>query len=92
MTTRKKLEAYAQADIRTCDPRALVDLKDVAVDTALPVSQRVRQFLDQVHNPYLFKVDGIVVKVNYRGNQDLSSALSGLLASQGFPLLGNADS
>jgi hypothetical protein len=41
----------------------------------------MEQFLRQVGNPYLFRVDGIVVKASYlpRANRRLSDALPGLL-------------
>ena len=82
MMNRQNLKQCAHADINTCNPRDLVDLQNVTIDTTLPVSQRISQFLDQVHNPYLFKVDGVVVKVNYSGGKWLSSTLAGLLIPQ----------
>ena len=75
------LERYRAADLMTCDPGGLTDLRDVQIDTALPVRERMVSYLQQVGNPYLFKVDGIVVKVSYlpQANRRLSDALPGLL-------------
>ena len=80
MMNQQTLAQCAQTDINTCDPKDLVDLRNVTIDTALPVSMRINQFLDQVHNPYRFKVDGVVVKVNYSGGKRLSSTLASLLS------------
>lgn len=82
MMNRQMLAQCARADINTCDPGDLVDLQNVTIDTTLPVPQRISQFLHQVHNPYLFRVDGVVVKVHFGGGKPLASTLAGLLISQ----------
>lgn len=82
MMSRQDLNQCAQADINACDPKDLVDLKDVTIDASLPVPERIDRFLAQVRNPYLFKVDGLVVKVNYGGSKNLSSSLSSLMIPQ----------
>ena len=89
--TRQALDAYAKASIHLCDPQELAELRDVTIDRSLPVADRVSRFLAQVGNPYLFKVDGMVVKVNYGGSQTLSTALAGLLAAQESPVLVESD-
>lgn len=79
--SKASLERYRAADLMTCDPGALADLRDVQIDTARPVRERMVSYLQQVGNPYLFKVDGIVVKATYlpQANRRLSDALPGLL-------------
>ena len=59
------LEQCRCADLMACDPAQLVDLQDVHIDTALPVRKRLERFVQQVGNPYLFKVDGLVIKAVY---------------------------
>ena len=78
---KNALEQYRNTDIMACDPDLLVDLREVQIDTALPVQKRMEQFIQQVGNPYLFKVDGIVVKASFlpQVGQSLSDALPGLL-------------
>lgn len=82
MMSRQLLAECALADINACNPQDLVDLKDVTIHANLPVPDRISLFVDQVRNPYLFKVDGLVVKVNFGGSRSLRSALSSLLMSQ----------
>ena len=79
--SRAALERYRAADLMTCDPGGLADLRDVHIDTARPIQERMVSYLDQVGNPYLFKVDGLVVKASYlpQANRRLSDALPGLL-------------
>lgn len=78
---KNALEQYRKADIMACDPDRLVDLREVHIDTALPVPRRMVGFIQQVGNPYLFKVDGLVVKASYlpQANRRLSDALPSLL-------------
>ena len=78
---KNALEQYRKADIMACDPDRLVDLREVHIDTALPVPRRMVGFIQQVGNPYLFKVDGLVVKASYlpQATRRLSDALPGLL-------------
>ena len=75
------LELQRNSDIMACDANMLVDLREVKIDTSLPVHKRMEQFLRQVGNPYLFRVDEIVVKASYlpQANRRLSDALPGLL-------------
>ena len=79
--TKNALEQYRNTDIMACDPDRLVDLREVHIDTALPVPRRMVGFIQQVGNPYLFKVDGLVVKASYlpQATRRLSHALPGLL-------------
>lgn len=79
--SRAALERYRAADLMTCDPGGLADLRDVQIDTSLPVRERMVSYLQQVGNPYLFKVDGLVVKASYlpQANRRLSDALPDLL-------------
>ena len=78
--TGKELMNCRQADILTCDAANLVDLKEVNICADLPLPNRAEQYLQQVRNPYLFRVDKLIVKVSFSGNRDLSSSLTGLMA------------
>ena len=75
------LEQYRSADIMACDPDKLVDLQDVQIDTSRPLSERMDAFVQQIGNPYLFKVDGLVIKATYlpHVSRRLSDAIPGLL-------------
>jgi hypothetical protein len=62
------LEKCRNRDILSCNPDDLVDLQDVHIDTSRPVRERMEDYLKQVGNPYLFKVDGLIVKAVYLPN------------------------
>ena len=52
-------------DPRTVDRDALVDIRDVKVNTALPQQERALDFLRQIKNPYCYKHGKYVVKVRF---------------------------
>ena len=72
------LDRCRAADLSSCDAASLVDLRDIRIDTGKPLAERVPAYLEQVKNPYLFKVGDIVVKVNYDGGRTLSDSLTSL--------------
>ena len=78
---RNQMPLTRRSDLMSCDPDGLVDLRDVRIDTSLPVRERMAGFVQQVGDPYLFKVDGLVIKATYlpQANRSLSDALPGLL-------------
>ena len=43
----------------------LVDIRNVKIDRTLPSDERVRSFIEQIKNPYCFKVGDTVVKVSF---------------------------
>jgi len=76
--TREELIYCCCADLTDCSPEHLVDLKQVEIDSSLPVSMKMEHFLEQVQNPYLFRVDQLIVKVSFSGTRELSSVLTDL--------------
>ena len=44
---------------------SLVDIRDVRIDRTLPMEERVKSYVEQVKNPYMFKVGNTVVRVSY---------------------------
>lgn len=46
---------------------SLVDIRDVQIDAALSQEEKIRSFIEQVKDPYRFKVGDVVVNVSYSG-------------------------
>ncbi len=66
--TKKRCILLKNVDIRTVDQSILKDMSDVKIDTSLPIPERVAAFLEQIKNPYVFKVGDVAVKVSYKEN------------------------
>ena len=43
----------------------LVDLKDIRIDKDSSVQSKITSFIEQIKNPYFFKVGKIAVKLNF---------------------------
>ena len=82
MDRKTELDRLKNMDIEQCEPDQLVDLKSVSIDKSLPVPERMRSFVDQVKNPYLFKVDDIAVKVEFSSGKSFEDSLLSFLLAE----------
>ena len=76
--TGANLIKYHAAHILDCDGNKLVNLKQLQIAIDLPVQERMTQFMEQVQNPYLFRIDQLIVKVSFSGDRDLQSVIAAL--------------
>ena len=63
---RTDFEMLKSVDIKNVDKGSLIDLDEVQIDDTRPVSERILSFLQQVQNPYCFRIGDVAVKVNYK--------------------------
>lgn len=62
--------------------RSLVDIRDVRVDASAPVKERMRSYVEQIGNPYLFRMGDVVVRVSYADTQaTIDDSFANLIAS-----------
>ena len=80
--SKAALDRYRAADLMTCDPGVLADLRDVQIDTSLPVRERMVSYLGQVGNPYLFKAEGLIIRAVFSpgSGRSLMDALTALMS------------
>lgn len=64
--TQSNIDEMKNIDIRSVDKSQLIDLNTVKIDNTKPVAERVESFLQQIHNPYCFRIGDVAVKVNYK--------------------------
>ncbi len=61
---------------------SLVDIRDVKIDRSKPVEERMKSYVEQIKNPYLFKVGNTIVRVSYSNTQaTINDNFVNLLAS-----------
>ena len=66
----------------TADMSGLVDIRDVKVDRSLPVEDRIRSYVEQVKDPYCFRVGDVKVRVSFASNgRTLNDSFADMLAS-----------
>ena len=60
---------------------SLVDIRDVKLDSSMEQADRARSFIQQVKNPYRFKVGDVVVNVAYtNGGATLNECFADMLS------------
>ena len=59
----------------------LIDLKDIKIDENKPINERMRDYLDQIKDPYLFRVGDIVVRVKFAGEESLQTKIEEMMRS-----------
>lgn len=61
----EKWEEFCQADIRTAVLEEVVDIRNFVPDESLPQAERLRQYLELVHNPFLVRYGDYIIKLEY---------------------------
>ena len=78
-TVNDLMKTFRNADILTCNSDELVDLRNVKTNRKKPLGSRADDFFAQVGNPYLFRVDDVVVKVEFGDGKDFSEILTNVI-------------
>lgn len=63
--TVQELEEMKNVDIRKVDKGVLKDIRQIEVSQSLPLAERVKEFVEQIGNPYCFRVGSVAVKVAF---------------------------
>ena len=59
----------------------LVDISDVVIDKSLPLEERVKSYVEQIKDPYCFKVGDVVVRVSYADkDKSLTDSFTSMIA------------
>ena len=61
----KTLQELKCVNIKEVNPEELVDISEIEIDMKQSVQKRVKEYVEQVHNPYLVRVGEYVVKIGY---------------------------
>ena len=64
--TKEELDRMAAVDVRTVDISTLTDLRDIEIDTSLPVEKKLAAFAEQTANVYVNRIGDYVVKVRFQ--------------------------
>lgn len=74
--TSAQLAAMSRQDIETIKREELADISAVSIRPDLPHEEKIRDFLEQIQNPYCFLCGNIPVKVCFTdGGPKLGQAL-----------------
>ena len=62
----EELNEMASVDVRTVDIDTLTDLRDIVIDTKLPVEKKLAAFVKQTKNVYVHRIEDFVIKVKFQ--------------------------
>ena len=68
MITNLDLEKFKRQNIDDVEIDNLKDISEIIIDKSKPIAERVRSFMEQTGNPYLFKVGNTPVKTSFASN------------------------
>lgn len=60
-----KISKYKNIDINELDLDDLVELKSIKISRRKSRVDRTLDFLNEIENPYCFKVDGFIIKIEF---------------------------
>lgn len=64
--TDEELDAMEAVDVRTVEINTLTDIRDIKVDTKLPVEKKLALFAEQTNNLFIHRIGDYVVKVRFQ--------------------------
>lgn len=77
------IAAMKQIDLSAVDRDALVDIRDVKVNMALPKQERAADFIRQIGNPYCYRHGKYIVRVAFSDTEvSLEERLAGYIRSK----------
>ena len=59
------LQELQRVNMKEANLDELVDVSEIEIDTKQSVQKRVKEYVEQVQNPYLVRVGEYVVKIGY---------------------------
>ena len=66
--TLQELEEKRNVEFENIDLDTLIELKTIKINPSKPVEEKINEFINQIKNPYIFKVGEVAVKVNFAEN------------------------
>lgn len=64
--TLEDLKRMQEVDVQTVNIEDLTDIRDIQIDTKLPVEEKLRQFAEQTNNLYVHRFGDYIVKVKFQ--------------------------
>ena len=72
MLARNEFEELSEFNINSVYLDDLKELTDITIFTNAPIGERMEFFLDDIKNPYCFKVNHIPVKISFNNHNNNS--------------------
>lgn len=81
MISKQKLEEMENVDISQIDINNLQELTDIEINEDDTIENKAELFFSQIGNPFLFKINGVVVQIAFNNHQNSKKTLDDVLYS-----------
>lgn len=82
MLSREDLEKLGCLNIVHINTDELQELTEIVIDESSPIEERLKLFLQDIKNPFCFKVDGTAVQITFSDTErTLDEALKSYLTN-----------
>ena len=68
--TMQEIDIMKNMDISQIDTE-LMELTEIQIDESLPKQERILDFIKKIRNPYCFKCNGVIIKLEF-SNEGMS--------------------
>lgn len=65
----EKLKRCGDISIKEVDPNDVDNLDDIKIDRRKNPNERILDFISKTKNPYIFKINGRLVKIEFSDNE-----------------------
>ena len=65
MILPEELKRMSQIDVKSVNPDELVDIREVQIDKNLNDEERIKDYIEKIKNPYVYKYGNYIVKLEF---------------------------
>lgn len=65
MLLPEELKRMSELDVTSVNPDELVDVRDVQIDESLDDVERIKDYIEKIKNPYIYKCGDYIVKLEF---------------------------
>lgn len=69
----KRINKYKNMDISEVNKDSIIDINEIKITRKKSSKHRILDFLNEVENPYFFKVDGKIVQIAFNEEAEVSA-------------------
>lgn len=70
---REKLTECKKTDVKTIQDKDVDEISTIKIDKRKSSNERILDFLCKAKNPYIFKCDGVIVKISFSDNSNMTA-------------------
>lgn len=65
MLLPEELEKMRRLDVTNVNPEELVDIREVQIDDSLDDTEKIKDYIEKIKNPYVYRYGDYIVKLGF---------------------------